>query len=311
VSAFSPPPPLVEALKTRMRAFVEALQDEICAELERSDGGARFREDLWERPGGGGGRTRVLEEGAVFEKAGVNVSAVHGELDEAFARRLQGEGRAFFATGISLVLHPRSPLVPAAHANFRFIVQGPRAWFGGGADLTPCYLFEEDARHFHATLKAACDLHDPTYYRRFKKACDEYFFLRHRAEARGVGGLFFEDPSSGLAAGRGGDLAADCAFVETCGRAFLPAYLPIVERRKGLAYGEAERAWQEIRRGRYVEFNLLYDRGTIFGLETRGRTESILMSLPPRVRWVYDHRPAPGSEEARLVEVLRAPREWV
>ncbi|HVE81221.1 MAG TPA: oxygen-dependent coproporphyrinogen oxidase [Myxococcales bacterium] len=285
-----------------MEAFVRGLQDQICAEVERLDGLARFREDVWEREGGGGGRTRMLEDGAVFERAGVGFSAVHGQLSEAFARRLQGEGQSFYATGVSLVFHPRSPLVPTVHANFRFIHQGGRAWFGGGADLTPYYLDEEDARHFHRTLKAACDRHDASYYPRFKKACDDYFVVKHRAERRGVGGLFFEDMK--------GDLEAELAFVQDAGRAFLPAYVPIVERKKGLPYSDAQRAWQEIRRGRYVEFNLVYDRGTTFGLETGGRTESILMSLPPRVRWVYDHRPAEGSPEARLLEVLRAPREW-
>lgn len=297
-----PASPEAEALKSKMRAFVEALQDEICAALEAQDGQARFREDAWQRPGGGGGRTRVLEEGAVFEKAGVNTSAVFGELEEQFAKRLQGEGREFFACGISLVIHPRSPLVPTTHANYRFIVQGNKAWFGGGADLTPYYLFDEDAQLFHRTHKAACDRHDPAYYPRFKKTCDEYFFLRHRNETRGVGGLFFEN--------LGGDLQKEFALVQDLGKSFVPAYVPIVERRKALPYSDAQRKWQEIRRGRYVEFNLLYDRGTVFGLETNGRVESILMSLPPRVRWVYDHHPEPGSEEARLISVLSSPREW-
>ena len=286
-----------------MAVFLSGLQEEICAALERLDGDARFGRDAWQRHGGGGGVTRVLEEGAVLEKAGVGFSHVHGELTEAFARRLQGEGRAFAAVGLSLVLHPRSPMIPTTHANFRFIAQGGRAWFGGGADLTPYYLFEEDARHFHATLKAACDRHDPTYYSRFKAACDRYFFLPHRGEARGVGGLFFED--------MGGDLEGERRFVEDCARSFLPAWLPIAERRRDLPYGAEERAWQEIRRGRYVEFNLLHDRGTVFGLETGGRTESILMSLPPRVRWAYDHRPRPGSEEERLVAALSKPRDWI
>jgi coproporphyrinogen III oxidase len=292
----------IQAMKGRMQRLVESVQDEICAALEAEDGQARFREDKWDRPGGGGGRTRVLEEGAVFEKAGVNVSAVFGMLEEQFAKRLQGQGREFFATGVSLVLHPRSPLVPTVHANFRFIVQGPKAWFGGGADLTPYYLFDDDAAHFHRTLKGACDRHSPEYYPRFKRACDQYFFVKHRGESRGIGGLFFEDLGAGL--------EREFAFVEDCARSFLPAYLPIVQRRKALPSTDAQRAWQEIRRGRYVEFNLVYDRGTIFGLETAGRTESILMSLPPRVRWVYDHHPEPGTEEARLVDVLRHPREW-
>ena len=294
--------PMNESLAERMRAFTQSLQAEICGALEQLDGSGRFREDEWERPGGGGGRSRILEEGAVFEKAGVNVSAVYGELSEAFASRMPGEGRAFFAAGISLVFHPRSPLIPTTHANLRYLEHGPKAWFGGGADLTPYYLFDEDAAHFHRTLKDACDRHGADRYPRFKKWCDEYFWLRHRGEARGVGGVFFDNLE--------GDLERELRFVQDLGRALLPAYLPIAERRRGLPYSPEERGWQEIRRGRYVEFNLVYDRGTTFGLETQGRVESILMSLPPRVRWVYDHQPAPGSEEARLVEVLRAPREW-
>jgi len=292
----------IELLKGNMVAFTGSLQDEICRALERTDGEGSFREDLWVREGGGGGSTRILEGGAVFEKAGVNTSAVFGELSQSFAERLAGEGREFFAAGISLVLHPAHPLVPTLHANLRFIVQGSKAWFGGGTDLTPYYLFEEDAVHFHRTLKQVCDRHDLAYYPRFKRTCDEYFYLKHRGECRGVGGLFFENI--------GGNLEREFDFVQDCGRAFLPAYLPIAERRKSLRFTPAQRDWQEIRRGRYVEFNLLYDRGTVFGLETGGRTESILMSLPPRVRWVYDFQPELGSEEARLVEVLRHPRSW-
>jgi coproporphyrinogen III oxidase len=244
----------------------------------------------------------VLEDGAVLEKGGVSTSVVFGELEEAFARKLQGEGRSFWAAGISLVLHPRNPHVPTVHANYRFLHQGGKAWFGGGADLTPYYLYEEDAAHFHRVHKEACDRHDPAHYPRFKEACDKYFYLRHREETRGVGGIFFEN--------MGGDLERELAFVRDAGRAFLPAYLPIAERRKDTPYTEAQRFWQEVRRGRYVEFNLVWDRGTTFGLETKGRTESILMSLPPQVRWRYDHHPAPGTEEAKLVEVLRAPRDW-
>jgi coproporphyrinogen III oxidase len=290
-------------LKHRFEQFIHRLQDEICSGLEAQDGSGRFREDRWVREGGGGGITRVMEEGAVFEKAGVNTSVVYGELDEAFAARLPGEGSTFYAAGISLVLHPRSPRVPTVHANYRHLERGERRWFGGGADLTPYYLFDEDAAHFHRTLKAACDPHGEDRYPRFKKGCDEYFFLRHRGETRGVGGLFFDNLG-------GPDLGRELAMVEDLGRALLPAYLPIVQRRCGQAWTAEERAWQEIRRGRYVEFNLVYDRGTTFGLETRGRVESILMSLPPRVRWVYDHVAAEGSEEARLVEVLQRPREW-
>src|SRR6516162_5463924 len=251
-------------LGRRMTEHIGDLQRSICAAIEAEDGGARFREDVWERPGGGGGRTRVLEGGTVFEKAGVNVSSVWGELEEQFAKRLQGEGRSFFAAGLSLILHPRNPRVPTVHANWRFIQQGGKAWFGGGADLTPCYLYEEDAVHFHRALKEVCDRHDPRYYERFKQACDQYFYLKHRGECRGIGGLFFED--------MGGDLDKEFGFVQDCGRAFLPSYLPIIERRRVLGFTPAQRHWQEIRRGRYVEFNLLYDRGTVFGLETGGRT---------------------------------------
>ncbi len=293
-------------MKERAHTYVRALQDRICAALEKVDGEASFREDRWTREGGGGGITRVLEDGRVFEKAGVNTSKVFGELPEAFAAELQGEGTEFFATGVSLVLHPRSPMVPTVHANYRYIVQGSEGWFGGGADLTPYYLFEEDATHFHRTLKEACDRHGTDLYPRFKEACDRYFFLPHRGEARGVGGIFYDglkpDASRGFE-----DLFA---FMQSVGDAFLPAYLPIVERRQNLSYGERERNWQLVRRGRYVEFNLIYDRGTIFGLKTKGRIESILMSLPPVVHYPYDPRP-PGPEEERLLEVLRSPRAWV
>ncbi len=297
------PPVDAGAVQADLTSFLAALQGEICAALEQLDGAGRFGEDAWQRPGGGGGLTRVLEGGAVLEKAGVGFSHVHGELDPAFAARLQGEGRSFSAVGLSLVLHPKSPMIPTTHANFRFIVQGERAWFGGGADLTPYYLFDEDARHFHGAFRDACDRHDPAAYPRFKAACDRYFHLPHRGEARGVGGIFFEN--------MGGDPARELAFVKDCAKAFLPAWLPIAERRRDAPYGARERDWQEIRRGRYVEFNLLHDRGTVFGLQTGGRTESILMSLPPRVRWVYAHEPPPGSEEARLLDVLRHPRDWV
>jgi len=291
-----------ERLVDEMERLVGGLQEEISAALERADGAARFGSDSWERPGGGGGLTRVLADGALLEKAGVNVSRVHGALSPEMARKLPGDGPTFAAVGLSIVLHPRSPMVPTAHANVRLLVRGEKAWFGGGADLTPCYLFDEDAAHFHRTLRQACDRHDPAWYPRFKRACDAYFHVRHRGECRGVGGIFFED--------LGGDPWRELELAGDVGRAFLPAWLPVAERRRGLPWGERERTWQEIRRGRYVEFNLVYDRGTTFGLETGGRTESILMSLPPRVRWVYDHRPEPGSEEARLLEVLRRPRDW-
>jgi coproporphyrinogen III oxidase len=279
-----------------------ALQAELCAALEGLDGSARFSADLWERPGGGGGLARVLQDGPILEKAGVNVSDVHGPVPDALAARLPGDGPSLVAAGLSVVVHPRSPLVPTAHANIRFVARGSAAWFGGGADLTPHYLFEEDCVHFHRTLRELCERHAPGRWRDWKREADRYFFLPHRGEHRGVGGIFFDD------------LPADdsaLALARALPAAFLAAYLPVAARRAGAPYGEEERRWQEIRRGRYVEFNLVHDRGTLFGLATRGRIESVLMSLPPRVRWPYDHRPAPGSREAALLEVLRAPREWI
>jgi coproporphyrinogen III oxidase len=279
------------------------LQDQICAALGEADGRASFREDTWQRPEGGGGRTRILTNGAVFEKAGVNFSEVHGQLSPDFAGQLPGEGRNFTAAGISLVLHPRSPLVPTVHANFRYLTKGTKWWFGGGADLTPYYPYREDVIHFHRVWKQVCDRHGPVAdYRRFKKWCDEYFFLTHRGEPRGVGGIFFDYLD--------GDWEAHFAFVRDCGDAFLRAYRPIVERRRDLPYTDRQRAFQEFRRGRYVEFNLLYDRGTVFGLKTGGRVESILMSLPPVVRWEYDHRPEPSSPEAELYDYYLKPRDW-
>jgi coproporphyrinogen III oxidase len=310
-----------EMLKERARDFFAALQDEICAALEKMDGNARFREDMWTRDEGGGGRTRVMEGGALFEKAGVNFSEVYGRFDEAFAAKLPvGEGRKFFATGVSLVLHPLNPMVPTVHANFRYLERGLSGWFGGGTDLTPYYPYIEDAIHFHQTLKDACDKFDPWYYPRFKKWCDEYFFIKHRNEARGVGGIFF-DYLTGKHADEPlgpGDERQDAdpgiesifEFVQGVGRSFLPAYLPIAERRRNEPFTEREREFQLIRRGRYAEFNLIYDRGTHFGLQTGGRSESILMSLPPMVRWQYDYQPEPGSREADAWEFFH-PRDWL
>jgi coproporphyrinogen III oxidase len=307
-------------IKDQARDFFAELQDEICRALEDLDGPGRFREDLWLRNEGGGGRTRVLENGAVFEKAGVNFSEVFGDFDKAFAQRLPlGEGTAFFATGISLVLHPINPFVPTVHANFRYLERGSGSWFGGGTDLTPYYPNLEDVIHFHQTLKVACDEFGPEFYPRFKKWCDEYFFLKHRNETRGVGGIFFDYLTGESAEVPGGSdgpvresrgLESTFAFVKRIGRSFLPAYLPIVDKRKGQQYTEREREFQLIRRGRYVEFNLVYDRGTHFGLQTGGRTESILMSLPPLVKWVYDYKPKPGSREAEAWSFFR-PRDWL
>jgi coproporphyrinogen III oxidase len=271
------------------------------------DGSAEFTADAWQRPGGGGGVARVLEGGALFEKAGVNWSSVEGELPAELADQMPGEGRTFRASGVSLVLHPRSPMVPTAHANFRCLTKGDALWFGGGSDLTPYYLFREDAVHFHATLAAACDRHRPIgNYDRFKAWCDEYFFLPHRQETRGVGGVFFDY------LGAKGEHPAEQMFDFVCdlGRSFVQAYVPIAQRRQVEPYGELERAWQLRRRGRYVEFNLIYDRGTLFGLKTNGRVESILMSLPPMVRWDYDVMATPGSPEADLLASLR-PIDWL
>ncbi|HEY3451150.1 MAG TPA: oxygen-dependent coproporphyrinogen oxidase [Myxococcales bacterium] len=285
----------LEAWQDELTAALEALERSACSRQAP----AHFREDRWDRPGGGGGRSRVLEGGAVFERAGVNFSHVHGKLPEALAATMPGDGTDFEAVGVSLVLHPLSPMVPTTHANFRRLRRGSASWIGGGADLTPYVLFEEDARHFHRTFKAACE---PGFYERHKEECDRYFFLPHRGEARGIGGLFFD-----YLQGEPERLEAQLSRLWA---AFLPAYRPIVERRRGLAYGERERAFQLWRRGRYVEFNLLYDRGTSFGLSTGGRAESILMSLPPLVRWEYDYQAETGSPEARLLEVLRKPRNW-
>jgi coproporphyrinogen III oxidase len=298
---------MTEQMRSQARGFFSGLQDKICSALEEADGKARFREDNWQREGGGGGRTRVMAGGAVFEKAGVNFSAVAGTLPAEFAAKI-GEGiadpdaREFFATGVSLVLHPYNPYVPTVHANFRYLEKGAAAWFGGGADLTPYYPFREDVIHFHQTLKDASDRHDASYYPRFKAWCDEYFFIKHRGETRGVGGIFFDYLQ--------GDLETLFAFIRSVGEAFLPAYLPIVEKRRGMEYGEREKSFQLIRRGRYAEFNLVYDRGTVFGLETRGRTESILMSLPPLASWVYDYHPEPTTPESDAWTYF-TPQDWL
>jgi coproporphyrinogen III oxidase len=298
----------ITQLSEEAAAYFLGLQSRICAALEsfeRRKNGARFREDQWEHETGGGGRTRVLADGAVFEKAGVNFSLVRGEYSPELAKSMPGEGSAFQATGISLVIHPRSPRVPTVHANFRFLAKGRGAgqagWFGGGADLTPYYLRREDVIHFHRVWKQVAERHPVADYARFKHWCDEYFYLPHRNEPRGVGGIFFDYLQERL--------DEVFAFVQEAGDNFLAAYTPIVERRMEEPYGEAERRWQLLRRGRYVEFNLLYDRGTKFGLKTGGRVESILMSLPPEVRWGYAETPAPGTAEAELLEALR-PRDW-
>jgi coproporphyrinogen III oxidase len=299
--------PDIEAVK---RYFLE-LQDRICRELEEEDGQARFAEDTWDRPSGGGGRTRVMADGAVFEQGGVNFSHVYGRRlpPSATAQRPELAGRSFQALGVSLVIHPRNPYVPTSHANVRFfIAQREDAedvwWFGGGFDLTPYYGYEQDCEHWHRTARAACHSYGKDIYPRFKKWCDEYFYIRHRDEPRGIGGLFFDDLNEG---------GFDRCFGLTRSIAdhYLPAYRPIVARRKDTRYGERERDFQLYRRGRYVEFNLVYDRGTLFGLQSGGRTESILMSLPPLVRWRYDWKPPADSEEERLYKDFLRPRDWL
>ena len=297
-------------------AYLRALQDRLTQALEIADGAATFREDAWERPatGGaiaGGGRTRVLREGAVFEQAGINFSHVTGRRlpPSATAQRPELAGRGFEAMGVSLVVHPRNPYVPTSHANVRFFQAvrddaEPVWWFGGGFDLTPYYGFEEDCIHWHRTARDACEPFGPDAHPRFKQWCDDYFFIKHRNEPRGIGGLFFDDLNEW-------GFERCFAFLRSVGDHFLPAYLPIVEQRRALPYGEREQEFQLYRRGRYVEFNLVHDRGTLFGLQSGGRTESILMSLPPRVRWEYDWRPEPGSPEARLYEVFLKPRDWL
>ena len=294
-----------------VKNYLLGLQDRICAALEKEDGAQKFKEDAWERAGGGGGRTRVLAEGGVFEQAGVNFSHVHGKdlPASATAHRPELAGRSFQALGVSLVIHPRNPYAPTSHMNVRFFIAekagaAPVWWFGGGFDLTPYYGFEEDAIHWHRTAKAACDPFGADYYPRFKKWCDEYFYLKHRQEPRGIGGLFFDDLNEK-------DFAHSFEFMKSVGDHYLPAYLPIVEKRKAAPYGERERDFQLYRRGRYVEFNLVYDRGTLFGLQSGGRAESILMSLPPLVKWRYNWQPEPGTPEARLYEVFLKPRDWL
>jgi len=300
-------------MKDTFFSYIQQLQDTITAELEEVDGKATFKQDIWERPEGGGGRTRVIENGNVFEKGGVNTSGVHGELPKSMQAYFGVEDADFFACGLSLVLHPKNPMVPTVHANWRYFEMYDKKgnivdqWFGGGQDLTPYYLFDEDAIHFHQTCKEACDKHHPDFYATYKKRCDEYFWNTHRNEARGVGGLFFDY----CKANKEMNMTDWYNFVTEVGNSFLKGYVPIAEKRKNLSYTKQQRDWQEIRRGRYVEFNLVHDKGTLFGLKTNGRIESILMSLPPHVQWHYDHQPEEGSEEERLLSVLKQPKAWL
>ena len=300
-------------MKDKFYEYIQILQDRITSKLEAVDGVAQFQEDIWKRPEGGGGRTRVIENGYVFEKGGVNISAVHGQLPKTMQQHFGVADANFFACGLSLVLHPKNPMVPTVHANWRYFEMYDAVgnivdqWFGGGQDLTPYYLFDEDAKHFHQVCKTACDKHNAEFYPKYKSRCDEYFYNAHRNEARGIGGLFFDYCKANEAI----QMQDWYNFVTEIGDSFLDAYVPIVERRKDLDYTEAQRNWQEIRRGRYVEFNLVHDKGTLFGLKTNGRIESILMSLPPHVQWVYDHHPEAGSEEEKIIKVLQNPIDWV
>lgn len=293
-----------------VRDYMTGLQNRIVSELERIDG-HRFRSDRWERSEGGGGESRIIEDGDVFERGGVNFSRVRGERlpASASASRPELAGRAFEAMGVSLVLHPRNPFVPTVHMNVRFLLatreqSEPVWWFGGGMDMTPYYGFEEDARHFHSVCREALEAFGPDQYPRFKRWCDDYFYIRHRSEPRGIGGIFFDDLSE-----KGFDFCFD--LTRSVGDHFVPAYVPVLERRRSNPYGERERDFQAYRRGRYVEFNLVYDRGTLFGLQSGGRAESILMSLPPLAKWRYDWKPAPSSEEDRLYREFLRPRDWL
>ena len=294
--------------------YIHALQDKICSVLEGVDGKAIFFEDRWERPEGGGGKTRVIASGNVFEKGGVNTSVVSGDVTDAMRTALKIDGAKWFACGLSLVVHPVNPFVPTVHCNYRMFElynQNDEVldrWFGGGTDLTPYYLFEEDAKHFHQTYKDVCDRFDPSFYDKFKKVCDEYFVNFHRNnERRGIGGIFYDyqRPNQKY------DVDFWMNFGKACGDSFVQAYIPIVEKRKNTPYTAENKHWQEIRRGRYVEFNLVHDRGTLFGLKTNGRIESILMSLPPTVRFEYDYQPKPGTEEDKLLQACLQPRNWV
>ena len=300
-------------MKDQFYKHIENLQDSITSKIEEVDGLAKFEEDIWQRQEGGGGRTRVIENGAIFEKGGVNISAVHGELPEVLRKQFNADEGTFFACGLSLVLHPINPMIPTVHANWRYFEMYDTTgkmvtqWFGGGQDLTPYYLFDEDAIHFHTVCKNVCDSYSPDFYSTFKKNCDDYFWNAHREEARGIGGLFFDYLKSTNCY----SIQDRYDFVTAVGASFLESYLPIVKKRKDIPFTISQKDWQEIRRGRYVEFNLVHDRGTLFGLKTNGRIESILMSLPPVLQWKYNHYPEKESEEERLIAVLTNPKEWV
>ena len=300
-------------MKNQFYNYILGLQDEITSKLEEVDGMAKFQEDLWERPEGGGGRTRVLEDGYIFEKAGVNISAIKGSLPESLQKQFKVNEGDFFACGLSIVIHPKNPFIPTIHANWRYFEmynsngEIVTSWFGGGQDLTPYYFFKEDVIHFHKNCKKVCDKYSPDLYTEFKESCDNYFWNTHRNESRGVGGLFFDYLKETS------DFSIQDRFNFVCevGNNFLQSYLPIVNARKNTPFSKDNLQWQEIRRGRYVEFNLVHDRGTLFGLKTNGRIESILMSLPPKVQWKYNYLPIKGSKEAELLDILSKPVNWL
>ena len=299
-------------MKKAFLDFINQLQEKITTSIEDLDSEAKFIEDVWERPEGGGGKSRIMENGKIFEKAGVNISAVSGVLPKSLEGYFDVKDSKFFACGLSLVFHPKNPMIPTVHANFRYFelynLEGDLKdqWFGGGQDLTPFYLIEEDAKHFHETCKSVCDKYSSSFYDIYKEKCDSYFWNHHRNESRGIGGLFFDY----LRSNDNHKIEDWFSFVTDVGNSFLTAYLPIVNKRKNYKFNSKQKNWQEIRRGRYVEFNLIHDKGTLFGIKTNGRVESILMSLPPKVQWVYNHLPEKDSEEEKLIEVLKNPREW-
>jgi|TARA_B110000037_G_scaffold222253_1_gene296328 coproporphyrinogen III oxidase len=298
-------------MKNKFSVYIDSLQERITSDLEKLDGKSKFIKDNWEREKGGGGLTMILENGDVFEKAGVNVSKVYGNLPESMSKLLKVNQSHFFACGISLVLHPKNPMAPTFHANLRYFelyehnVLKDR-WFGGGLDLTPYYIFEEDIVHFHKSCKKVCDSYNESFYSKYKRKCDEYFWNSHRNEARGVGGLFFDYCRES------NEMNIDnwFSFISDLGNSFLKSYVPIIKKRKDLDYNNSHEKWQQIRRGRYVEFNLLHDKGTLFGLKTNGRIESILISMPPKAQWVYDQTPSKGSEEEKLLNILKSPKKW-
>ncbi|MDB5006487.1 MAG: hemF [Mucilaginibacter sp.] len=301
--------------KEQIAADYQQIQDEICAALELTDGKARFEEEKWEREGGGGGRTRIIQTGNIFEKGGVNFSAVHGQLPESLKKALKVEQDDFFATGISIVIHPNHPLVPIIHMNIRYfempssfgVGKEPVRWFGGGIDLTPHYIFDDDARYFHTYLKSVCDKYNPDFYNRFKLWADDYFFIKHRNETRGIGGIFYDR----LTQNDNMSWQQIFEFSKELGRSFIPIYTELVNRNRSKQFTEQQQLWQYQRRSRYTEFNLVYDAGTKFGLETNGRIESILMSLPPTAKWVYNYQPEVGSEEEKTLSLLKKGINWV